>query len=89
MPQELETMKGPISETDIKEAKGYAVEFIYDKPQIITINIGNKEQFQFTEIIFPLSGKWENTAFIKTKDNIYTPVGLKENLDYLIKSSFK
>jgi hypothetical protein len=89
IPQGLYTVKSPISEKDIKEVKGYAVEFVYDKSQTVTINNGNKVQVQFTEIIFPLSERWENTAFIKTKDNFYTSVGLKENLDYLVKLSVK
>lgn len=89
MPQEFSTMEGAISENDIKEAKGYSVEFVYDKAQTVTINNGNKEKVQFLEIIFPLSEKWQNIAFIKTKDNFYSPVGLKENLDYLVKASMK
>lgn len=43
----------------------------------------------FTEILFPLSEKWQNTAFVKTKENSYTPIGLNENLDYLVKLSVK
>lgn len=88
MPQELATAKFAVSENDIKDVKGYAVELVYDKPQTLNMNNGNK-QMQFTEIIFPLSEKWENIAFVKTKENFYTPVGLNENLDYLVKSSVK
>jgi hypothetical protein len=85
IPQEFSTMKVEISDNDIKEFKGYAVEFVYNKIQ--TIAIDNKK-VQFTEVVFPLSEKWQNTAFIKTKDNSYMGVGLKENLDYLVKTSF-
>lgn len=87
MPQEFSTALSVISENDITDAKKNAVEFIYDKPQITTINNGKSEKVQFSEIIFPLSGDWQNTAFIKTKDNSYIPVDLKENLDYLVKAS--
>ncbi|MDF2884640.1 MAG: hypothetical protein K0R54_5209, partial [Clostridiaceae bacterium] len=86
IPQEFSTMKVEISDNDIKEFKGYAVEFVYNKIQ--TIAIDNKK-VQFTEVVFPLSEKWQNIAFIKMKDNFYTGVGLKENLDYLVKTSFK
>lgn len=89
MPQEFSPMKGPVSESDIKEVKGYAVEFVYDKTQTVAINNGNMGKIQFTEIIFPLSEKWQNIALIRGKNNSYTPVVLKENLDYLVKSSFK
>ncbi|KZL90415.1 hypothetical protein [Clostridium magnum] len=67
----------------------YAVEFVYDKPQRLTISNGNKKQVQFTEIILPLSERWQNIAFVKIKDNFYTPIGLNENLDYLVKASVK
>lgn len=89
MPQEFSIMEGIISENDIEEAKRYAVEFVYDKTQTVTIYNGNKEKVEFTEILFPLSGVHENIAFIKTKDNHYIGVGLKENLDYLVKASVK
>ncbi|MGH4118266.1 hypothetical protein [Clostridium sp.] len=89
MPQELSIVKSEISENDINDVKRYAVEFIFDKTQTININNGNKEQVEFIEIMFPLSEKWENVAFIKTNKNIYTPVGLKENLDYLVKALYK
>lgn len=84
LPQELSTMNGVISDSDVKEFKGYAVEFVYNEMQTVTID---NKKVQFTEIVFPLSEKWQNSAFIRTKDNIYTGVGLKENLDYLVKAS--
>ncbi|QAT40952.1 hypothetical protein [Clostridium sp. JN-9] len=86
IPEELSAMKGEISDNDIKEFKGYAVEFVYKNVQ--TVVIDNKK-VQFTEVVFPLSEKWQNTAFIKAKDNFYTGVGLKENLDSLVKASVK
>lgn len=89
IPKELATVKSETSENDIREAKGYAVEFVYDKPQRLTISNGNKKQVQFTEIILPLSERWQNIAFVKIKDNLYTPIGLNENLDYLVKASAK
>ncbi|MBZ9626235.1 hypothetical protein G9F71_025865 [Clostridium sp. FP2] len=89
IPKELSLVKSEISENDIKEVKGYAVEFVYDKPQAVTINNGNEVQVKFTKIIFSLSKKWGNIAFIQTKDNSYIPIGLNENLDYLVKSSVK
>lgn len=89
LPSELSVMQGAYSDNDIKEVKSFSVEFIYDKPQTITINNGNKTEIEFTSIYFPLGTKWQNTAFIKTKSNYYTPVGIKENLDYLIKASVK
>lgn len=69
------------------DARGLSVEFIYDKTQTAEINNGSNKKIQFTEIIFPLGGKWENTAFIKIEDNSYIPVGLNENLDDLVKLS--
>lgn len=89
IPPEFSVSKGIYTETDIKDVKAYSVEFVYDKPQTVTINNGNKTQVEFTNIYFPLGDKWQNTAFIMTKDNQYTLVGLKENLDYLIKASVK
>ncbi len=86
IPEEFSTMKGEISDKDIKEFKEYAVEFVYNNAQ--TVVIDNKK-VKFTEVVFPLSEKWQNTAFIKTKDNFYTGVGLKENLDSLVKASVK
>lgn len=87
IPKEFSAMEGVMSEKDIKEVKVYAVEFIYDKLQTVTINNGNRVKVEYSEIIFPLSEKWQNTAFIVTKDNSYIPVGLKENLDHLVKAS--
>lgn len=86
IPQEFSTMKGKISDNDVKEFKRYSVEFIYNKVQTVTID---NKKVQFTEVVFPLSEKWQNKAFIKNKDNIYIGVGIKENLDYLVKTSFK
>jgi hypothetical protein len=86
MPQSFSAMKGEISDKDIKDFKGYAVEFIYDKVQTTTID--NKE-VKFSEVVFPLGEKLQNTAFIKTTDNFYVGVGIKENLDYLVKTSVK
>lgn len=86
IPQNFSVMKGEISDKDMKDFKGYAVEFIYDKVQTTTID--NKE-VKFSEVIFPLGEKWQNTAFIKTTDNFYEGVGIKGNLDYLVKTSVK
>lgn len=86
MPQEFSAMLGIISDDDIKEFKGYEVEFVYNKVQTVTIDNVKEE---FTEVVFPLSEKWENTAFIKTNDNSYKGVGLKENLDHLVKAAVK
>lgn len=89
LPKEFSIMQGIISQKDIEEAKKYAVEFVYDKTQMVTIDNGNKEKIQFTEILFPLNGTRKNIAFLKTKDNNYIGVGLKENLDYLVKASVR
>ncbi len=86
MPQNFSAMKSEISEKDIKEFKGYAVEFVYDKMQTTTID--NKE-VKFNEVIFPLGERWQYTAFIKIKDNFYTGVGINANLDYLVKAEVK
>lgn len=59
---------------------------IYNRKRI---NYGSKERIEFTEVVFPLIEKWQNTAFIKKKDNAYVPVGLRENLDYLVKAAIK
>lgn len=89
IPSELSVAQSVYTENDIKDIKAYSVEFVYDKPQTVTIDNGNKAQVKFTNIYFPLGGKWQNTAFIMIKDNQYTIVGLKENLDYLVKASVK
>lgn len=50
--------------------KEYAVEYIYDKPKSIANRIdGNIEKIQYTEILFPLSDEWRNSALIKTIDD--------------------
>lgn len=87
VPKDWSAIKSTISDNDLKEVKAHAVEFIYNKPQSTTINYGKKEKIEFTEVVFPLSEKWENTAFIKKEDNTYVPVGVRENLDYLVKDS--
>lgn len=87
IPKDFSTALLSLSDRDLKEIKSYTVEFIYNKPQSTTIDYGKKEMIQFTEIIFPLTEKWENTALIKKKNNTYIPVGLRENLDYLVRSS--
>jgi predicted small lipoprotein YifL len=89
IPKDLSTLKCIISDNDLKEVKGFAVEFIYSRPQSVTINYGKKEKIEFTEIVFPLTEKWQNAAFIKKKDSTYVPVGLRENLDYLVKAAIK
>lgn len=89
IPKDLSTLKTVISDNDITEVKGFAVEFIYNKPQSININNGQKEEVEFTEVFFPLTERWQNAAFIKQNDNTYIPVGLRENLDYLVKAAVK
>jgi len=86
IPKDFSTIQSALTDNDIKEVKGYAVEFIYNKPQSITIEYGEKKKIEFTEIVFPLTDKWQNIAFIKEKDS-YTPIGLRENLDHLVKAS--
>lgn len=86
MPQNFSAMKGEISDKDIKDFKGYAVEFVYDKVQTTTID---NRRVKFNEVVFPLGERWRNMAFIKTKENFYEGVGIKENLDYLVKASVK
>lgn len=86
MPKDFSAMEGGISDNDIKDFKGYAVEFVYDKVQTTTID---NRKVKFNEIIFPLGEKWHNTAFIKTTDNFYNGVGIKEDLDYLVKAAVK
>lgn len=87
IPKHFSTARCEISDADLKEVHSYAVEFVYNKPQNTTINNGKAEKIEFTEILFPLSKKWENITFIKQKDNYAIPVGLHENLDYLVKAS--
>lgn len=89
IPKELSVLEGEFSDKDLKEANVYAVEFIYSKPQSIVINYVRKEKIEFKEIVFPLTERWQNTAFIRKIDNSYVPVGLRENLDYLVKASIK
>lgn len=64
---------------------------VYDKPQTATVAIGSggENQIKFTEIIFPLSERWKKVAFFKIEDNFYVPIGLNDDLDYLIESSAK
>jgi hypothetical protein len=85
----LSGMLGFYTGNDIKEIKGYGIEFVYNKPQTITVKSG-KQQIQFTEVNFPLSERWKNSVFFKGVDNFYHPMGpitLDNNLDALIKSS--
>jgi hypothetical protein len=84
--QNLHTTQSAISENDVKEAKEYGVELVYDKLQTATIGIGSGEekQIKFTEIVFPLSERWQKVAFFKIEDNFYVPIGLNEDLEYLI-----
>lgn len=86
MPQNFSAMKSEISDTDIKEFKEYAVEFLYDKVQTTTVD--NRE-VKFYEVVFPLGERWQNTALIKTTNNIYEGVGIKEDLNYLVKAAIK
>lgn len=85
MPQQFDAILGIITDNDIKEAKKNSVEFVYDKSQ--TVEIDNNK-VKFTEIFFPLSDKWQNEAFILEKGKILNVVGIEENLDYFVKSSF-
>lgn len=85
MPQQFSAMLGIITQNDINEAKKNSVEFVYDKSQTVTID---NNKVQFTEIFFPLGDKWQNEAFIMTNGTLCNIVGIKENLDYLVKASF-
>jgi hypothetical protein len=77
-----------LSETsnDIKEAKQYAVGFIYDKPQKLTIsNNGDKEQVQYTEILFPLTEGL--LVYVKLKNNSYLFVGVRDDISDLVRKA--
>jgi hypothetical protein len=85
MPQQFSAALCITTQDDIKEAKENSVEFVYDKAQTVAIN---NNKVQFTEIFFPLSDKWKNAAFIMENGKLRNIVGIKENLDYLVKVSF-
>lgn len=74
---------------EIKVAKESAVGFIYNKPKKITaINNKNSEQVQYTEILFVLDGKFSDSVYVKTRENSYLFVGLRNNLSNMIKNLF-
>lgn len=73
----------------IKEAKKNCVILIYNKPVSDILENGNKEKIQYTEFIVSTEKEYENVAFVKEVDGQYIPIGLKENLDYLMKSYIK
>lgn len=89
MPETLSTIKMPVSDKNIKEAKRNAVEFIYNKPRYIIVDNGNKTKIEYNQMIFPLNQQYQNITFIKQTDGYYTPVGLMENLDHLVEAAMR
>ncbi|MDA8440822.1 MAG: hypothetical protein M0Z55_00380 [Peptococcaceae bacterium] len=89
IPQNISVAQSLLSKSDLENLKEFAVEFKYNNPQTVTVNNGDEIKIQYNDIVFPLSGKWENAAFIKETNNTYLPVGLNEDLNYLVRDAVK
>lgn len=80
-------LDSPVDKNDVKEIEEYAVEYLYDKPQSISVNDHDIKQVQFIKMIFPLDKKWENQVYIKTKDDLYYFIGNRPDLGSLVRSA--
>ena len=80
-------LDSPADKNDVKGIEEFAVEYVYDKPQNISVNNPDIEQVQFIEMIFPLDIKWENQVYIKTKDDLFYFIGNRPDLGALVRSA--
>ncbi len=80
-------LDSPAVKNDVESIEEFAVEYVYEKPQSISVNNPEIKQVQFIKMIFPLDKKWENQVYIKTEDDLYYFIGNRPDLDALVKSA--
>ncbi len=80
-------LDSPAVKNDVEDMEEFAVEYVYDKPQSISVNNPDIKQVQFIKMIFSLGVKWENQVYIKTKDDLYYFIGYRPDLGALVRSA--
>ncbi len=80
-------LDSPVAQNDIKGIEEFSVEYVYKKPQNVSVNNPEIKQIQIIKMIFPLDEKWENQVYIETEDNEYFFIGNRPDLGALVGSA--